>query len=466
MRNPIQKILIVLLALSMLACKTTPQKTEENSCSPKTKAVVKSEVNVPDWSKDATIYEVNVRQYTPEGTFVAFEKQLPRLQSLGVKILWIMPINPISEKNRKGTLGSYYAVQDYKKVNPEFGTLDDFKELVTKSHELGFKVIIDWVANHTGWDNVWMAKHPDWYTTDSTGKIISPVPDWSDVADLNYDNKEMRAAMIDAMEYWLKEADIDGFRCDVAGMVPVDFWDEARADLDKIKPVYMLAEDEADKDFLLKAFNMNYGWEFHHIMNEIAQGKLTADAVKAYVEKTDSVYPEGTYPMQFTSNHDENSWNGTEYERLGDAVKTMAALTFIVPGMPLIYTGQEAGNTKRLKFFDKDQVDWSNLEMQDFYKKLIDMKEANKALWNGDAGATLHFLHTGEDNSLLAMCRQKDDNKVLAIFNLSPDSVTNTVECPRIAGDYRNTLTGEKITCKKGQSFTLKGWGYLILTGE
>jgi len=462
MRN----LLLILLALSIFACKSPTKKAEGTDCCPKPAALQKSIANYPEWSDDAVIYEVNVRQYTPEGTFAALQKQLPRLKELGVEILWIMPINPISEKNRKGTLGSYYAVKDYKKVNPEFGNINDFKALVAKSHELGMKVIVDWVANHTGWDNVWMKQHPNWYTTDSTGKIISPVADWSDVADLNYNNKAMRAAMIDALGYWVKEADIDGYRCDVAGMVPVDFWDEARTSLDKIKPVYMLAEDEGEKGLLVTAFNMNYGWEFHHIMNQVAQGKLGADAVKSYFAKIDTIYPAGSYPMLFTSNHDENSWNGTEYERMGDAAKTMAALTFMVPGMPMIYTGQEAANSKRLKFFDKDQVDWSNLAMQDFYAKLIKIKQANKALWNGAKGANAHFLHTGQENSLLCIDRTVEGNRVVAIFNLSAAPVTNTVECPRIEGNYKNALTGEKLSYKQGQSFSLKGWEYLILISE
>lgn len=462
-----KNLLLVLLALSIIACKPSIKKAEEGKdCCKKAVVLQKSEVIFPDWSNDATIYEVNIRQYTPEGTFASFQKHLPRLKELGVEILWIMPINPISVKNRKGTLGSYYSVQDYKKVNPEFGSLDDFKALVAQSHELGMKVIIDWVANHTGWDNVWISSHPDWYTTDSSGKIISPVADWTDVADLNYNNKAMRAAMIDALDYWVKETGIDGYRCDVAGDVPVDFWDEARSSLDKIKPVFMLAENEDKQELLLKAFNMNYGWEFHHILNEVAHGKLGNEAIKGYFAKIDSTYPEGSYPMQFTSNHDENSWNGSEYERMGDAVKTMAALTFVVPGMPLIYTGQEAANTKRLKFFDKDQIDWSNLSMQDYYAKLITIKQGNKALWNGAAGAPIHFLHTGIENSLLAIDRTVEDSKVVAIFNLSTQPITNTVECPRIEGIYKNALTGEELSYKKGQSFSLKGWEYLILIAK
>jgi glycosidase len=243
-----------------------------------------SEAFLPEWSHDAVIYEVNVRQYTPEGTFDAFSKHLPRLQELGVKVLWFMPIHPISVKNRKGSLGSYYAVQDYKKVNPEFGTFDDFKKLVEQAHDMGFKVILDWVANHTGWDGTWISNHPEWYNRDSLGQIIPPVADWSDVADLNYNMSEMRAAMIDALKFWVAEANIDGYRCDVAGMVPVDFWEEARAELDKIKPVFMLAEDESESELLVNAFNANYGWELHHIMNMGAKGEAGVPEVKAYFE--------------------------------------------------------------------------------------------------------------------------------------------------------------------------------------
>ena len=176
-----------------------------------------------------------------------------------------MPIHPISEKNRKGSLGSYYAVKDYKGINPEFGSMEDFKSLVNKAHEMGFKVIIDWVANHTGWDNQWITDHPEWYTKDSLGNIIPPNPDWSDIADLNFDSQPMRQAMIDAMDFWVRETNIDGFRCDVAWGVPQDFWEAATASLDSIKPVYMLAEDEDHPALLEKAFESNYAWKLHHI---------------------------------------------------------------------------------------------------------------------------------------------------------------------------------------------------------
>ncbi|MBN1926810.1 MAG: alpha-glucosidase C-terminal domain-containing protein [Prolixibacteraceae bacterium] len=448
--------IVILTSMAMASCKS--KKVEEDK-----RANPASEAFFPEWSHDAVIYEVNIRQYTPEGTFKAFQQHLPRLKELGVEILWFMPIHPISEKNRKGTLGSYYAVQDYKKVNPEFGTLDDFKMLVDVCHKLGFKVLLDWVANHTGWDNVWIAEHPEWYTTDSTDAIVSPVADWSDVADLNYDKHDMRAAMIDALKYWVNEADIDGYRCDVAGMVPVGFWEDARAALDSIKPVYMLAEDEGVKELLKKAFNMNYGWHFHHIINQIAKGEAGVKEVKDYFALVDSTYPAGSYPMQFTSNHDENSWNGTVFERLGNAAETMAALTFTIPGMPLIYTGQEAGNTKRLEFFEKDEVDWSNLEMQEFYSGLINLKQENSALWNGESGAPILFLSTSDESNLLAFSRAKDNSKVLAFFNLSENPVHDTIDCTPAPGIYSDAFSGKEVKIEGQYPVSLEGWGYTIL---
>ena len=382
----------------------------------------------PDWLKDAVLYEVNIRQYTPEGTFNAFARDLPRLKKLGVDILWIMPINPISKLKRKGSLGSYYSVRDYQAVNPEFGTLDDFKSLVDQAHRMGFRVILDWVANHTGWDHPWIDEHPDWYTKDSTGAIISPDPDWTDIADLNYDVKPMRRAMIHAMDYWVKETNIDGFRCDVAWGVPQDFWEEARASLDSIRPVYMLAEDEDHPGLLKKAFDSNYAWELHHLMNDVAQGKKTAADIRDYFEHIGGKYAPGSFPMQFITNHDENSWSGTVQERMGDAASAFAVMTFTVPGIPLIYDGQEAGLNKRLRFFEKDTIDWSDLSKQDFYKKLIDLKTENPALWNGAAGGAVQFLKTDHENQLLAYVRKINENKVLVIMNLSSLPVVGYVK--------------------------------------
>ncbi len=441
-----KKLFVLILAIALFACQTPVNTTTAPE-------------PVAEWSKNAVIYEVNIRQYTPEGTFNAFATHLPRLKELGVKVLWLMPVNPISEKNRKGSLGSYYSIADYKGINSEFGTMEDFKNLVNKAHEMGFKVIIDWVANHSGWDNPWITEHPEWYTADSLGNIIPPVADWSDVADLNYDVPEMRAAMIDAMKFWVKEANIDGFRCDVAWGVPQDFWEAARTSLDSIKPVYMLAEDEDHAGFLEKAFQSNYSWKLHHLMNEIAQQKKNASELKAYfAEKT---YAPGSFPMQFITNHDENSWQGTEFERMGDAVDAFAVFSFTIPGVPLIYSGQEASLNKRLLFFEKDTINWSNTTKQAFYEKLVDLKNDNEALWNGSAGGDFNILETSSEKAF-AFSRNKGNNHLVAIFNFSPDEATITVS-GLTTGEFSDYFSAEKMTIENQASIILPAWGYKIL---
>lgn len=443
---------IPLLALALFACQPAVKPT-----------VIPA--HIPEWTKNAVIYEVNIRQYTPEGTFKAFETHLPRLKELGVDVLWLMPIHPISEKNRKGSLGSYYSVKDYKAVNPEFGTMDDFKALVNKAHEMGFKVIIDWVANHTGWDNQWIVDHKDWYTQDSLGNVIPPNPDWSDIADLNFDSQPMRRAMIDAMDFWVRETNIDGFRCDVAWGVPQDFWEAATASLDSIKQVYMLAEDEDHPGLLEKAFESNYAWKLHHIVNEVAQGKKTAADIQKYYTDSVSKYAPGSFPMQFITNHDENSWAGSEYERMGEAVKTLATLTFTIEGIPLIYSGQEAGLKKRLLFFEKDTINWSNLDMQKFYQSLVSLKKNNVALWNGVAGGPKKFVETSAPQQVLAFTREKDGNQVLAIFNLSAQPVEATIQLLQ-AGDYKEYFSGEEKTFEKGSTIKLEQWGYQVFVSK
>lgn len=416
----------------------------------------------PEWSRDATIYEVNVRQYTPEGTFSAFMEHLPRLQELGVEILWFMPIHPIGEKNRKGTLGSYYSVQDYKKVNPEFGTLEDFRELVSRSHEMGFRVIIDWVANHTAWDHPWVTEHPEWYTSDSAGNLVSPF-DWSDVVDLNYEERELWYAMAEALIYWVEEADIDGYRCDVAGMVPLEFWEYARTELDSIKPVFMLAEAEQPEHHH-EAFDMSYAWEIHHIMNRIAAGEEDEDKLWGVLQKNDSVFPEDSYRMLFLTNHDENSWNGTIEERLGESAEAFAVLTFTLPGMPLIYSGQEAGLDKRLEFFEKDTIDWSKGETTfDFYSKLVDLKTENRALLNGTAGGEAVRIDAGE--GILAFSREKEGNEVVVIANLTGEErevAFSGFDLP--AQDQIYMRQGTETTEANG--ITMAPWAYIVYAKE
>jgi glycosidase len=443
-------ILLLSIALSLSSCKQQVQTTVEPFS-----------IEHAEWVYNATIYEVNIRQFTPEGTFEAFEKHLPRLKDLGIKILWLMPIHPIGEVERKGSLGSYYSVKDYKGINPEFGTLEDFVRLVNKAHELDMKVIIDWVANHTSHDNHLVYEHPDWYDRDSLGNLISPF-DWSDVVQLNYNNHEMREYMIGALKYWIEVADIDGYRCDVAAMVPTDFWNTASEELNELKEIFMLAE--ADEVELQEyAFNADYAWEFHHIMNDIAKGKKSVLDIDQYYQRELAKYPKNTIRMHFTSNHDENSWAATEFERLGAATKTFAALKFVLPGMPLLYNGQEAGFNRMLKFFDKDVIDWNdNSEFAPFYKKLIDLKTSNTALYAANKGADMVRVNTSNDVNVFAFIRENDNDKVFAVFNLSNLEQVIDVTDNSHVGTYTELFTNEAIEFSEPTKLKLKPWEYRI----
>ena len=373
-----------------------------------------------------------------------------------------MPIHPIGEEKRKGTLGSYYSVKDYKAVNPEFGSLDEFKSLVKMIHKMGMYVIIDWVANHTAWDNEWIIDYPEFYTKDSLGNIISPNPDWTDVADLNFENKELRSEMIDALKFWVEECDIDGYRCDVAGMVPIDFWIEARTELQKIKNVFMLAEWDTPEVHL--AFDMTYDWNLHNIMNGIAKNEKTVlDLTEHLEEERKRFFRMNAFRMQFTSNHDENSWNGTVFERLGDGAETFAVLTCVIPDMPLVYTGQEAGNAKRLSFFEKDTVEWKEYELFDIYSKLFELKK-NKSLLNGDQGGKMIFLESTNKENIFAFTRTSDKDKILAIFNLSEKPLEFELTGESLQGSYKNYFTGKLESFVSKEIFKLNPCEYRIYT--
>jgi glycosidase len=409
------------------------------ACATSKEGTAAPEVSFPERAKDMNIYEVNIRQYTPEGTFKAFSPHLPRLKKMGVDILWIMPIQPIGVKNRKGGLGSYYSIQDYKAANPEFGTMEDFKVMVNKAHELGMLVILDWVPNHTAFDHPW-TEIVGYHTVDSLGNIIPPNPDWTDVADLNYDNMDMQNDMISDMRFWIKNADIDGFRCDVAGEVPVSFWDRAIDSLKVDKDVFMLAE--WDEPWLHSSFHMTYGWGFHHVMNEIAKGHQNADSIASFMAKDRARYPKEAFRMNFTTNHDENSWNGTVFERFGDGHKAFAVLAFTVSGMPLIYSGQEAGLSKRLRFFEKDTIDWSDIKYEAFYTSLLKLKKENPALYNGSYGGVPQFVATGNTN-VVAYWRETAGNKVMVVINLSKDSQKITIQENTFA--FKDYFTNEEV---------------------
>lgn len=430
--------------------------------SPKKAEKMDKNENHLEWALNANIYEVNIRQYTKEGTIEAFAAHLPRLKEMGVDILWLMPIFPISEAKKKGSLGSCYAVSDYKAVNPDYGNLEDLKSLVAQAHKLGMKVILDWVANHTGWDNVIMEKHKDWYTQNEKGEIIMPAgTDWSDTADLNYDNKELRKYMINCLEYWITAANIDGYRCDMAAMVPTDFWNDARVALDKIKPVFMLAE-AWEPELLDSAFDMGYGWDFHHLMNDIAKGEKKASDIDAYFTKMDTVYKADHYLMNFIDNHDENSWAGTINERMGNSANTFAVLSYTVPGMGMMYSGQEAMLNHRLLFFEKDEIKWDNKTLVPFYTQLNKLKASNKALYNGITGGKLVRVNSSNDN-VYAFSREAFGDKIVAIFNLSKEKQKVTLSSEKLEGSYKNYFTGEDYKMTKSSTLDLQAWEYIVL---
>ncbi len=420
---------------------------------------------LPTWANSATIYEVNVRQYTEAGTFKAFETNLPRLQKLGVKILWLMPIHPISKLNRKGILGSPYSVADYKGINPEYGTNADFKALVTKAHSLGLKVILDWVPNHSGWDNPWTV-NKSWYHTDASGNIIPPNNDWTDVAWLNYKNQDMRRAMIDAMSYWVKTFDIDGFRADVASGVPTDFWKQANTQLQAIKPLFMLAEDQSVTSLLDDAFITNYNWELKDFVNALAVGRKDRTDFEAMATNQSFTYPTRSFPMNFITNHDENSWSGTEFDRLGAAVPAMAALAFTYPGIPLIYSGQEVGNTKRLAFFEKDLIPGLTVANSTtaFYTKLVSLKNKNAAIWNNSAAKLVPT--PGNNNSVIAYSRVAGLNKVLTVINSTGVIQKVTLDLTKLNASYFLFSTGKLANLKTTLTLTLKPWQYEIYSSN
>jgi glycosidase len=420
---------------------------------------------LPTWANSATIYEVNIRQYTEAGTFKAFEANLPRLQKLGVKILWLMPIHPISELKRNGSLGSPYAVANYKGTNPEFGNEADFKSLVNKAHSLGFKVILDWVANHSGWDNPWTA-NKSWYHTDGSGNIVPPNSDWLDVAWLNYKNQDMRKAMIEAMAYWVKTFDIDGFRADVAAGVPTDFWKQANTQLQAIKPLFMLAEDQSVQSLLDDAFIANYNWELKDLVKAIADGSKDRTDLEAMATNQSFTYPTRSFPMNFITNHDENSWSGTEFDRLGAAVSAMAALTFTYPGMPLIYSGQEVGNTKRLAFFEKDFIPGLTVanSTTTFYTKLVSLKTKNAALWNNSTAKLVPL--SGNNDSVIAYSRTSGVSKVLTVINATNATQKVSIDLTKLNGSYYLFTTGKLATLKTKLTLTLKPWQYEIYSSK
>jgi glycosidase len=413
------------------------------------------------WSHNTNIYEVNVRQYTKEGTFKAFEKELPRLKDMGIEVLWFMPITPISREKRLGVLGSYYACSDYTSINPEFGNLEDFKTLVKSAHQLQMKVIIDWVGNHTGWDHTWTREHPEFYRKNLEGNFYDP-HGWEDVIDLNYDNPDLVRAMIAAMEFWLRECNIDGFRCDMAMLVPLEFWRKARTHLDSIKKLFWLAECEEINYH--EVFDTTYAWKLLHKME--AYWKKETD-LKGFLEVLSfykEMFPATAFRALFTTNHDENSHSGSEYERMGDAAKAFAVLSCTWPGIPLIYSGQELPNYKRLRFFEKDEIEWNGKYLlHDFYKKLLLLRKSNAAMRAGDVSAKMTELKTDADNFVLAYLREYGNNEVLVLLNLSgEDKPLIKVKDEILKGCFTNIFSGIERDFANERYFSLRPWEYQV----
>ena len=441
-------ILSAILGLTLVSCGT-----QKNS----TKMI--------DWKHNTNIYEVNVRQYTQEGTFKAFQKELPRLQKMGVKTIWLMPITPIAQKNKKGSLGSQYAAQDYTSINPEFGTLEDFKSLVNEAHNMGFKVIIDWVANHTGWDHVWTKTHPDFYLKDPKTNDFQIASGMDDIIELDYKNPEMRLAMIDAMKFWVKETNIDGFRCDLASWVEVDFWQQARPEVEKIKPLFFLGEfDELDNPEYGKVFDASYSWTWMHKTKDFYQNKLPLSELTNLLAKYTAI-GDGSMRAWFTSNHDENTWNGTEYEKYGEMAKPLAVFSATWNGVPLMYNGQELPLlNKRLEFFEKDPIPWNGEnKLNNFYQKLFDLKYKNPALRGGDANATTKILQTNAPDKVLAYLRKNGNDEVLVILNLSDTQhLKLQILDEAVKGKYKSIFSGLTTDFDAKPTIEMYKWEHIV----
>ena len=412
----------------------------------------------PSWSYSANIYEVNIRQYTEEGTFNAFAKSLPRLRDMGVKILWFMPITPISKKDRLGVLGSYYSISNYVEVNPEFGTMEDFKNLVSEAHKMNFKVIVDYVANHTGNDHHWIKEHPDYYCLDHEGQPIHP-HGWMDVSQLNYDNSDLRQAMIDVLKFWVKECNVDGYRCDMAHLVPLDFWVDAKNQLSVHSNLFWLAECEVPEYH--EVFDATYTWRWMHASEEFYHKRMNLQSLITVLYKSMTEFPCNALRAYFTSNHDENSWNGTEYEKYGDAALLFAVFSCTWNGLPMLYSGQELPNKKRLKFFEKDTIEWTgDFELHTFYKTLLTLKSNNKSLRAGDPEVLTKIISHPDDHEVFSYLRKHDADQVLVVLNCSGKS--NNFEVNAVQGVFRNLFGGSDINFEKDKNLHLDPWGYLV----
>lgn len=420
------------------------------------------QVKHPEWSINATLYEINIRQFTPEGTFAALIPHLTRLKSLGVDILWLMPIHPIGNSHRKGSLGSYYAIRDFRSVNPEFGTEADLRNLINNAHLLGMKVILDWVANHSAPDNALVSAHPEWYSKDRTGNFHSTAWfDWDDIIEFDFSNQEFRQYMIETMAYWVNEFDIDGYRCDAAGFIPVTFWNTCREHLESIKPIFMLAEWES-RDLHQYAFDATYGWSLWGIMKAVVNNEAKFSVLTEWIAHEVNAFPQEAYRMNFVENHDKNSWEGNQFIYFGDALNLAIVVSNLFPGIPMIYSGQEAGLNKSLAFFDKDSIDWKSHSIGDLYQTLFALKHRNQALWNGSSGGKMERIRNSKEDQILSFIRIKNGDIVLGILNFSKEAAKVILELDMDGGNFINVFSELEIYIDSSTEFNLAGWGYLV----
>lgn len=459
----ITRVVTTMLAVTVLASCKLSSRNEQNE-QQKQKSNMSTGYQRVDWRHTTNIYEVNLRQYSGQGTIKAFMPEMKRLKEMGVETLWFMPLTPIAQKGKKGSMGSYYACSDYTAVAEEFGSVQDFKELVNEAHKLGMKVIIDWVANHTGWDHVWTKSHPDYYLKDSATNDFKIASGMDDIIELDYKNPALRKAMIEAMQFWIKECDIDGFRADLAFWVELDFWKEARTACDAVKPLYWLAEnDMLDHPEYAEVFDASYTWTWMHKAKDFYQKQLPLTALDSVLQRYDSVPKDGINAW-FTTNHDENSWNGTEYEKYGDMAKALAVFSATWPGTPLIYSGQELPNKKRLQFFEKDPIEWTGKnELHDFYKTLLTLHSTHLALRAGDAAAQTFRLQTDANDKVFAFLRKNGDKEVLVVLNLSKQGDLHfELTDPRVSGKFKNAFSGAENDFSAGKAFEMQPWEYLV----
>lgn len=447
-------VLVVASAIAITSCTVSGKKKE-------IKPFVSTVVH-PEWSKNSVLYEVNIRQYTPQGTLTAFAEHLPRLKALGIDVLWFMPTFPIGIKNKKGELGSYYSVRDYMNINPEFGTIEDFRTILDKAHKMGMHVVLDWVPNHTSWDNKLTIEHPEWYARNASGSFEPPIgTDWTDVIQLDWTKRELQDYMIDAMKFWVKMG-VDGFRIDHPPNTPKEFWERARTELNDIRPVLLIGEIEVPVSYLEKGFDMNYAWDLYHMMVNMAQGKDRVGKLVKYYDREWKTYPNNVYRLQFLTNHDQNSWEGTIDSLMGNAQKAFASLIFTAQGVPLLYSGQENCLNKRLKFFVRDTIKWDSCRLTGFYRSLISLKKNNQALWNGDFGGPMIKIGTDKDSSIFAFYREKAENRVVVLLNLTKKNVAVKTLRDTINGEYTDYFGNSKMVLPLTDSLRFEPWGYKI----